>query len=400
MSISPLVLTLAIQWGVLLLLAAFFLVLSRSSRLAEARSWAVAWISEAVAVGAALLLVLSLSREALGSAMPVRGHLLMAVYCTGKTLFALFVLRGSDLHFKPGRGWSLRPRDLFLAAGLWGISLGTLAPAPGTILPVQWALVAVVLIVAGTRGWRRPVPGRARWLAWILLGEGVLYLGYVPLSVLQWAGYPLLTIFDYSSLFDAGADLLLALAILVAMESSRSESLSRVNRQLQASHERLRQLVDHDPLTGLTNRRALRQTLDGLEDEATLIYLDIDDFKTVNDRYGHATGDACLTRLASVLRTVFRPDDGLFRIGGDEFLVVAPALDRDGAAERVDRVRDMLAEGGESVPPFRISAGVASLSPGGDPQAAIRSADQAMYEEKRPDRRGKPGTELVVEERA
>ncbi|MDX1630504.1 MAG: GGDEF domain-containing protein [Thermoanaerobaculia bacterium] len=398
MSANPLVLTLSVQWGVLLLLASFFLLLSRSSRLAEARSWAVAWVSEAVAVGAALWLVLNLPREVLASSMPPWSHLLMAIYCIGKTLFALFLLRGSDLHFHPGRRWPLRSRTLFLLAAAWGISLGVLAPAPASILPLQWALVSLVLIVAGVRGSGGEAPGQAHWLAWILLGEGILYLGYVPLSLLQWAGYPLLKIFDYSSLFDAGADLLLALAILVAMESTRSASLARANRQLQASHEHLRQLVDHDPLTGLTNRRALRNTLDELEEGATLIYLDIDDFKRVNDRYGHAAGDDCLCRLASELRRVFRPGDGLFRVGGDEFLVVASHLGPEGASERVDHLRERMGEGRENVPPLEISAGVAKLRPGGDPQEAIRAADEAMYEDKRTERAGSAAAKVSLEE--
>jgi diguanylate cyclase (GGDEF)-like protein len=188
----------------------------------------------------------------------------------------------------------------------------------------------------------------------------------------------------YSSFFDAGAELLVALAILVVVESSFSEHLEHLNGELVSSQERLRQLVDLDPLTSLSNRRRLREEFDRAQPEgATVIFLDIDDFKEINDRFGHIVGDACLRRMAAVLVRVFRPDDALFRLGGDEFLVIAQGLDAEAAQDRVSRMRRLLAASEDGVPPCPFSVGIAPLTPEGEPDAVLQEADEKMYRQKR-----------------
>jgi diguanylate cyclase (GGDEF)-like protein len=188
----------------------------------------------------------------------------------------------------------------------------------------------------------------------------------------------------YSSFFDAGAELLLALTILVVVEGSSSKHLEHLNRELLASQDRLRQLVDLDPLTSLSNRRRLREEFDRVKASgAAVIFLDVDNFKEINDRFGHIVGDACLLRVAAALTRAFRTDDALFRLGGDEFLVLAVGLDPEAAHARVSRLRDALAVGEAGAPPCTVSVGVARLAPDAEPEAALREADERMYLEKR-----------------
>ncbi|MCA1982945.1 sensor domain-containing diguanylate cyclase [Nocardioides nematodiphilus] len=108
--------------------------------------------------------------------------------------------------------------------------------------------------------------------------------------------------------------------------------------QLRAAEERYRQLAEHDPLTGLWNRRRFSEELEAHlalcrrgEASGALLSLDLDHFKTVNDTYGHHIGDRLLTSIADAMRRTLRASDGVARQGGDEFLVLLRSGDQHGA---------------------------------------------------------------------
>jgi diguanylate cyclase (GGDEF)-like protein len=147
-------------------------------------------------------------------------------------------------------------------------------------------------------------------------------------------------------------------------------------------------LADHDPLTRLLNRRALLQRLDGSEalgsHPLALVFLDLDNFKEVNDDHGHAVGDRVLTRFGSLLAEL-APGEGLaFRVGGDEFaLLLADAREQE-AREVIGHVR--LALEGNIDPLLRsltASFGIAAKSAGRSADELLQIADEAMYAAKR-----------------
>jgi diguanylate cyclase (GGDEF)-like protein len=139
-----------------------------------------------------------------------------------------------------------------------------------------------------------------------------------------------------------------------------------------------------DPLTGLQNRRGLQQ---GLEDWQArgqpfgIIALDIDRFKTINDRFGHAVGDAVILRIAQLMRDDSRDTDLLCRNGGEEFLILLPGIDTEASAGIAERLRvQVAAEVFEEVGSVSVSLGVAHYpSYHDDPQQALRLADKALY---------------------
>jgi len=150
-------------------------------------------------------------------------------------------------------------------------------------------------------------------------------------------------------------------------------------------------LADHDSLTGLANRRFLERILDEnirlatLEDNSIAVFfVDLDEFKSVNDTYGHDAGDRVLVAVAARLVSVFREWDYVARVGGDEFVVVAPGVKHVASiASMADKVVEsfnepfMIAEGPVSV---SVSAGVAIFAEhGSTSQELIRRADEAMY---------------------
>ncbi|RFU20988.1 diguanylate cyclase [Geodermatophilus marinus] len=162
----------------------------------------------------------------------------------------------------------------------------------------------------------------------------------------------------------------------------------------------LTERATRDALTGCHNRAAtlaaLATALEGTAVEGTaltaVVFVDLDDFKPVNDRYGHAAGDAVLRLTAERLAGVLRRGDVVGRMGGDEFLLVAPGLESAAAAAALGRrVREelarpaVLAHGPVSV---RASIGVAVAERGTAPEALVHRADEAMYAAKRAGRGG------------
>lgn len=140
-----------------------------------------------------------------------------------------------------------------------------------------------------------------------------------------------------------------------------------------------------DPLTGLVNRRGWDMLLDREEQRcrrygavASVLVIDLDGLKTVNDRRGHAAGDAVLQRTAAVLRDAFRGTDVVARVGGDEFAVLAVETDAEGAVRERDRLHGLLDDAGV---PASIGAAVRDRATG--LEGAWASADADMYAAKR-----------------
>jgi diguanylate cyclase (GGDEF)-like protein len=146
--------------------------------------------------------------------------------------------------------------------------------------------------------------------------------------------------------------------------------------QLSGRNERLAESASTDLLTGLANRRMLDRALGRLSADDTVIMLDLDHFKQVNDHFGHAAGDEVLRAFGSVLRGTARSRDIVGRFGGEEFLIVL-ALGGDADA----LLRRLRAEWLTERPyPVTFSAGIAASA--GDPDETVSLADQALYQAK------------------
>lgn len=150
------------------------------------------------------------------------------------------------------------------------------------------------------------------------------------------------------------------------------------------------QQAQTDMLTGLCNRRYFHEKLSGLKTKApvSLILIDVDNFKSINDTYGHITGDQILRQFAGILQNNTRVDDVITRWGGEEFAVILPQTDVEEAFIIADRIRRKIEEHifsyEEIICNITVSVGIASTKNEADieTEQLFKTADKALYKAK------------------
>jgi diguanylate cyclase (GGDEF)-like protein/PAS domain S-box-containing protein len=177
------------------------------------------------------------------------------------------------------------------------------------------------------------------------------------------------------------------------VQTSAGPLLLAVGRDVserRAAEARVRHAAVHDPLTGLANRILLRDRLEHAlarsqreGGQTGVLFIDLDNFKQVNDAHGHAAGDAVLAELGRRLMATVRPADTVARLGGDEFVVVCEQIDRGTALALGQRLKDAI-ERALHVrgAPFRLSASIGVALGHADGDALVANADAAVYRAK------------------
>jgi len=175
-------------------------------------------------------------------------------------------------------------------------------------------------------------------------------------------------------------------------------TITRYQQELRSMNEKLTEktkeyevIAAYDALTGLYNRRkfmelfVLEYTVMLERDNAmSVVVIDIDHFKSINDTYGHNTGDSVLKTTATILKKAFRDIDIIARWGGDEFVALLPATNASRAYDIAEeRIRKKVAALHITDKPISVSIGIAEVQPGDDVQTAIGRADEMLYEAKR-----------------
>lgn len=378
------------SWGTyiqtisVLLLAVFFAVLARQVRSATVQTWAAAWAANLLGLAVASLFWLALGRNAAIT------WLSFSAYVFFKSAFVLLFVHGTLALIggaeRPGR------RFWIVLAGAAGLVAGPLAlygmffaaALQNLIILLGFGALAAHMTTRHLRG--------SRWLALGLGLRGLLAAGELFGNLAQEFGWAVRntphfdTFMGISSSLDSAAEFLIALASLLLLYEFLQRELRAGNVMLQRTRARLQELLRRDPLTGLLNRHALMGDAEEALalGNATLLFLDIDHFKHINDAFGHQVGDASLVRVAAALKRNFRDGERLVRYAGDEFIVIARGMSAARMRARVEVVRaELAATADEAGPGLAFSVGIAEQAPGQDLDALIRAADQAMYANKR-----------------
>lgn len=234
-----------------------------------------------------------------------------------------------------------------------------------------------------------------------LLRAGLLYLLYVGVSlpallVPQTAAVPGSELQGWDSLglsYVSMASTIVVLYFLITMKDDL--------RRAEIRAERLRLLADTDALTNILNRRGMGKAIDKELARAastnlplSLVAFDLDDFKQLNDAYGHDVGDAVLVDVARLISANLRPGDSFGRWGGEEFTILCPQTSSVAAYKIADRLRELLEENESAGLAERVSAsfGVGTYRPEDSAESLTRRADVALYRAKEG---GKNRTEAV-----
>ena len=350
-----------------LTIAIFFFVLTRSVKRRELRPWLYAWTSNLGALAVTVVFWYSNPSTRVGFALCVFG------YVAFKTAFVGFLAIRR-----------VRPVPIVVGAAL--------AAALITKLDVLGLVQSLIIAVALGAGVVSLFVHRRLAFQWLVAGFSVRCVLAISEALAHatrvfpnsWSASKAIGLFlaSYSS-FDTGAEWIIALGCVLMLYRTIQQELLQSNVDLLAAQAVLQELVDHDPLTGLLNRRALPAVLRKCFDTgATVLFFDLDDFKHINDSYGHQAGDEALKNFARALEGSFRPEDQVIRYSGDEFVVIAPGAIPENVIDRLEQVRERLRFDGLGGPPITFSAGHAYLPVNGKPDEALRAADEAMYRHK------------------
>ncbi len=319
-------------------------------------------------------------------------------------LWAIWWLVVSLFNRSPGEiTWTVPGIAGLILAGLMAralIARGKLVPAGYILAAALFASVALgSLLLPAYALFFGPAYMLSVLTAGAIIGSGAPYL-FAAVSVMSYVASISISGEVQTASQAVNEPAVLALTALVyagvaftvaAVSNVLSRQVDRTIGNLQDQAEQLAKLARTDPLTGLANRRLLFERLESEFARAQryqrpfcLLYIDLDGFKAINDRFGHLFGDEILRGSALAMQATLRSTDLIARIGGDEFAVLLPETTTAGAEYVVDKLRRSLAAYGNqlspAVPPLTLSIGVGEISDGDEAiEDILARADKAQY---------------------
>jgi diguanylate cyclase (GGDEF)-like protein len=387
------------QLSACLLLVTLFLLLRRYARRRKYFvAWGQAWLAACVAMGVLVVRYTILpnldSTLAHDHGMVVRS--IYFVYQFAKLLYLAMLIAGTILYARGTKPRSLLPYafvfiPIYAAVSLrLSSGLTQLVVWQAPLAAISFALCAYVLIRLPSS--RRSLGSRVtgaffalKSLLWMVYFFAFGYVGFVNGPRVELFAQ----VVNFNTYFDLLLHMLLGYGMIVILMEDAKREVDDAHAELAVAHHHLLRASLYDSLTGCLNRRAFTEGV-GLEVAkaayGSVVMIDADNLKDVNDAHGHAAGDNLLRHLAEVLRNRLRASDKLYRWGGDEFLLVLPGGKSADVMPRLEetltRARAVALEdcGGEVR--LEVSVGAADYSSAEEIDAAITAADAAMYAQK------------------
>lgn len=374
---------LAIQCVGIVLVMVLMIFMRTSVRSTKLTYWTTAW----------LCLSLSLFSLLLGFHAVGEPKVFYSLYFFGEYAFGLMFVAGCRYH-STGAKFSRRDLGVLIFAVVIAVALPFLSSDFNDLFMVQATIMAGLflasfLALSPARAREEHSPG-LRVMSVALLLLTLDFLHYLPvfgarkglLGFTVPSGY-----LRYTSIFDLILEILLGFGtVMVLMETVRRELIT-ANKQLLKAHEKLELMAQMDPLTEALNRHAFHSLLNRSESSpdtsGSVVIIDIDNLKPINDSWGHNSGDRAIRAVARGMRSLIRADDMLFRWGGDEFLVLMFKLPEEEANRRMLALNGVLAKNCQqwtSLPiTVTVSYGLASFGSLAELRQGIDRADRAMY---------------------
>jgi diguanylate cyclase (GGDEF)-like protein len=408
-----------VQLGGVLVLAGLFVLLRRFVlRRAYFSAWTSAWLALTAALAAIVARYNVLPAMAGGPVADgdVSVRIVYYVYQLAKLAAFAWFVDGTRTYVLGRRGLG-RSRWLWAGVLLYAIASVTLAPSQATV--VVWQAPLAVAGLGYCAHQLLHLPRLRRTAGTLASGGGFAFLAVLwtvyavvfGLDAFRQADVPTFAWFIITSnpYLDLAGSIALGYGmILVLMEDSKRE-VDDAQAALRAAHDGLRRAALYDPLTGIMNRSAFTEGL-GLDmaraSHGTVVLLDLDNLKEVNDEFGHAAGDMLLRVCSDTLKAALRQTDRLYRWGGDEFLLVLPMARAADIQRRFEQVIVDASPLQPGVSPRSVrlaaSVGAADFASFDDLRSAIDRADSLMYQQKHQRKRisgggGRPATPVPPE---
>jgi len=363
-----------------LLLALTFSYLARLFPWVYLKHWSLSWWSLLLALGSVRLAI----------SWPAHG--LWGIYLAAEWVSLFFLLAGcrelASGHTVPLRRFlPALPGSLLAAASAvpFFASFNRLFAVQAAVMAAGF--IAALVVLRPASAFHRTVGFRLMQLALGFLS--LLFLAYVPLFWLHEHPHRFLWL-SYSSLADLFGQLLLGFGMVFVISEEARRELTEALSAVRRARDQIERQARLDPLTETLNRHAFQSILRGegmdptvRRGRGTVIMVDLDHLKAINDSGGHPMGDAAIQEAARAIRSLIRAEDLLFRWGGDEFLVLLPSLEPAKAQARfraLDRGVSFHAGPQREEMTLRFSWGIAEYGGRTSIQEAIAHADASMYE--------------------
>ena len=381
-----------------MLIALFLLLRPYARRRKYFVTWLYGWLALTVALCAIMVRYNVLpvlpnsvpSSSQLDALLPARA--LYFIYQLAKLSFYGFIVAGTLRYVRsaprfPSIAGFGAFAILFAALSLWSSKdLNGVVVWQTPVAAVSLGYAALLLLRLPTS--RRSLGSKLTG-ACLVFGSAVWSLYLIAFSMSRDAAHnPLTFIINYNTYLDLAWHLALGFGMVVLLMEDVKHEVDAAHAELAVAHDNLRRASFYDSVTGSLNRQAFAEGL-GLEAARTVfgavVMLDTDNLKDINDEYGHAAGDSMLRYLVEVLRAELRASDKLYRLGGDEFLVVFPGADATHVGKRMRTIlaaSPPLTTSSGTVIPMRVSVGAAAYTSAENLTTAIDAADRAMYADK------------------
>ena len=365
------------------LLAAIFLYLSRGKGNRALNAAGVAWTFLALSLASLLLLS--------GRGLPFENFL----YQYWKILFIVALItaaRRMDHQNPLARPLALTAvlgLPVSLAIVLWAKEGDFFHAIHAAILAIAWATVAVLILASRSTGLGKRF---SAFLALATAGFQATYAIFFGLAAFrgQQPGFFLL----YAGFYDLFLEMLFGIGLIIWGMEETEARLAVIHARALDDTRRRKRLALIDPLTEVYNRHFFDEIRPSLDREAaggTVVLVDVDELKTINDTRGHDEGDKAIWTIATAIKKLIRGADFLIRWGGDEFLVILPGMDEDIAKKRfymlpgrIEEVRKNERLKDRAYQRFlSASVGVARFTRRTPLDQAIEKADSVMYERKK-----------------